>query len=464
MTDVDQQMTNRYLTGAMAPVDQEVTAFDLPVVGQLPSELEGRWLRNGPNPIGEVTDPAHHHWFSGDGMVHGLRLRDGRAEWYRNRWVRSSRIADALGEPQPGGPAFGGRTALGPNTNVGGFAGTTWAMVEGGTPPTMLSYELDTIARNDFGGTLPAAFSAHPKHDPATGELHAMTYCWPDLVDHLQYVVVDRTGVVTKTVDIPVADMPMVHDISITPNWAVVYDLPVTVRMDLLAEGYNIPVGWNPDHPARVGLLPRTSDSAADIVWCDVEPCFVFHPLNAYENDAGQVVVDLCRYERLFHNDVLGPFSSDTPPTLDRWTIDPTTRKVNEERIDERAHEFPRHHPGVSTRRHRYGYTAVVDYEAPSLHGSIFKTDFTTGELTEHRFGEGQGGAEPVFVPRAGGTDEDDGWILDLVHNGADGNSELHVIDAQDFTADAVAVVSLPVRVPIGFHGNWVSDAQVAPD
>ncbi len=465
MSTFAEPTVNPYLEGPVfAPVSTEVTAFDLPITGTLPPELNGRWLRNGPNPIGRVDNPLRHHWFIGDGMVHGLRLRDGTAEWYRNRWVRSDTVADHLGEPRPSGPANGGRTGFGPNTNVGGFAGRTWAMVEGGTTPTELSYELETIGRSDFDGTLQAAFSAHPKYDPSTGELHAMTYCWPDLVDHLQYVVVGSNGQVTKTIDIPVSDMPMVHDISITEKWVVVYDLPVTLRMDMLSEGFTIPMGWNPEHPARVGLLSRAATDASAIVWCDVAPCFVFHPLNAYDDLDGKVVIDLCRYERLFERDLLGPFSDDPAPTLDRWVIDPVTRRVSEQRIDDRAHEFPRHDPRVGLRPHRFGYTATIDASSPAIHGPICKTDVTTGEVIEHDFGSLRGGAEPVFVPREGSAAEDDGWILCLVHDAATSGAELHVIDASDFASDPVATITLPQRVPAGFHGNWVSDASVPPD
>src|SRR5687767_8212595 len=140
--------TNPYLSGGCAPVTDELTAVDLPVTGRIPAELEGRWLRNGPNPLGEV-DATTHHWFVGDGMVHGVRLRGGRAEWYRNRWVRSDHVAEALGETPRGGPSFGGRD-FGPNTHVAGFAGRTWAMVEAGANPVELTYDLDTVGRSDF--------------------------------------------------------------------------------------------------------------------------------------------------------------------------------------------------------------------------------------------------------------------------------------------------------------------------
>jgi carotenoid cleavage dioxygenase len=451
--------TNPYLAGNYAPVADEATAFDLPVTGTVPVELEGRWLRNGPNPFGAV-DPATHHWFIGDGMVHGVRLRGGRAEWYRNRWVRSDRIAAALGEAPRGGPDPGERD-FGPNTHVAGFAGRTWALVEGGATPVELTYDLDTVGRNDFDGTLPGPFSAHPKYDPGTGELHAMTYAWPDLVDHLRYVVVGPDGRVRRTVEVPVTDMVMVHDMSLTARYAVVYDLPVTVELDMVVAGSRFPFRWNPDHPARVGLLPRHGQ-AGDITWCPVSPCYVFHPLNAYDTGDGRVVVDVCRYDTMFDTDRLGPFGDGTA-TLDRWIIDPATATVTEERIDDRAHEFPRHDPRVAGRPHRYGYTAGVDPATAAVFTATYNIDLATGQVTAHDHGPGRGGAEPVFVPRSGSTDEGDGWLLVAVYDANTDTSELVILDATDLAAAPVARVRLPRRVPHGFHGSWVPDTSVAP-
>jgi carotenoid cleavage dioxygenase-like enzyme len=429
-----------YLGGNFAPVADEVTAFDLPVTGSIPADLEGRWLRNGPNPGPEV-DVATHHWFMGAGMVHGVRLRGGRAEWYRNRYV----VPDGVG----------------PNTNVGGFAGTTWAMVEAGQPPVEMGYELESRGTNAFGGTLPNGFTAHPKYDPATGELHAIAYHWPDLWDHVQYVVVGGDGRVSKVVDVPVPDMPMIHDMSLTPTYAVVYDLPVTVNLDVIADGNPWPFTWAPDRAARVGLLPR-SGTADDIVWCDVDPCFVFHPLNAFDADDGTVVVDLCRYDRMMDTDRRGPFG-DCLPTFDRWTIDPVARRVSETRLDDRPQEFPRHHPGVGLQRHRYGYTSEVSPGAANLHGAIIKIDVDRGTTEAHEFGPGRGGAEPVVVPKADGVAEDDAWILTVVYDAGTDSSELCILDAADITGSEVARIALPQRVPFGFHGNWVSDSSVPP-
>ena len=431
---------NIYLAGNMAPVEHEVTAYDLPVTGEIPIELEGRWLRNGPNPAATLDEPPE-HWFVGAGMVHGVRLRGGKAEWYRNRYV----LPDGRG----------------PNTNVGGFAGTTWAMVEAGSPPVEMSYELESLGVNRFHDTLTGPFTAHPKYDPATGELHAMAYHWPDLVDHVHYVVVGRDGRVTKTLDIPVSDMPMMHDMSLTPTYAVVYDLPVTVNFDAVMAGSSFPFAWQHDRPARVGLVPRNG-TADQIVWCDVDPCYVFHPLNAFDADDGTVVVDLCRYDTMMVSDRLGPFG-DSLPTLDRWVIDPVARRVTETRIDDRPQEFPRHDPRVGLHRHRFGYTSEVRYDGVNLHGATLKVDVDSGTTQAHEYGRGRGGAEPVFVPKADGTAEDAGWILSVVYDATTDASELCILDAEDITGPEVARIHLPQRVPYGFHGNWVSDRSVGP-
>lgn len=447
-------MVDRYLSDNYAPVTEELTATDLEVVGNLPVELNGRYLRNGPNPLGEV-DRATHHWFLGAGMVHGVRLREGRAEWYRNRWVRSAEIAAALGEPV-GGRHLGGVN----NTHVIGHAGRTWAIVEAGAPPVELAYDLQTVGQNDFFGTLvDGAFSAHPKADPDTGDLHAMAYKWPDFADHVQYVHVGRDGRVRKTVDVPLPGMVMMHDTSITEHYVVIYDLPVTVSFDLLQRGMRFPFAWNPGYAPQVGLLPRAG-GAADIVWCDVSPCFVFHPMNAYENEQGQVVVDVCRYERMFAADVQGPFG-DSLATLTRWTIDPQRRRVAEMVIDERALEFPRCHPARTGKPYRFGYSVAVD--AGGGFPGINKHDLHTGLCSQHALGPGRHAAEPYFVPREGAGSEDDGYLLCYVYDAGRGRSEFVVLDARDLTRAPLARVLLPGRVPYGFHGSWIPDDWDGP-
>jgi len=445
---------NRYLAGNYAPVTEEVTATDLAVIGELPNELNGRYLRNGPNPMTEV-DPSTHHWFLGDGMVHGIRLREGRAEWYRNRYVGSTSVTARRGQPDIPGRNWN-NSGGGPNTNVGAFAGTTWAMVEAGGCPVELTYELETVGRNDFYGTLPGAFTAHPKVDPATGEMHAMVYAWAEWMDHIQYVRVGKDGRVNRTVDIPLPGMSMVHDMSLTERYVVVYDQPVLIDFDLLMAGRAFPFSWKGDYGNRVGLMPREG-TAADIVWVDVPVGYVFHPLNAYDTPDGKVVLDVCFYERMMRDDHLGPFG-DSTGRLVRWEVDPRTRSVSVTTIDETPNEFPRHRGALTGQPYRYGYCAQPDPDA--MYWPTLKHDLHTGKREVFDHGPGRAAGEPVFVARPGSTDEDDGWLVTFVHDGNTDSAEFAVLDARDFGRGYVAQVKLPQRIPFGFHGNWCPDPK----
>lgn len=423
--------TNRYLAGNFAPVSEEVTAFDLAVTGTIPEGLDGRLLRNGPNPR-TVEDPAHYHWFTGDGMVHGVRLRGGRAEWYRNRWV--------VGDGE-----------FGPNTNVIGHAGRTWALVESGTLPVELTDELASIGSNGFDGTLQEGYTAHPKRDPRTGELHAVSYLWA--WDHIRYTVVGVDGRLRREVRVPVPGQPMVHDCAITEHHVVLFDLPVTFDLDVAMAGARLPYRWDPGYGARVGLLPREGE-AEDVRWYEVEPCYVFHPLNAYEEADGTVVVDVVRHPRMFDRDVLGP--NDGATRLDRWTIDPSAGKVTEATLDDTYVELPRHDERRTGRPHRYGY--AMDFGGEVHHGGALKYDLRAGSTERHDFGPGRMTLEPVFVPRSPDAAEDEGWVLSYVYDTTTDSSDVVVLAADDFGGDPVATIHLPQRVPFGFHGNWVPE------
>jgi carotenoid cleavage dioxygenase len=437
---------NLYLTGNYAPVPDELTAADLPVTGRLPQELQGRYLRNGPNPA-LAPEPSSYHWFTGDGMVHGIRLRDGKAEWYRNRWVRSANVAAALGEQPRPGPVHAGMD-FAANTNVIGHAGRTFAIVEAGARPYELTSELETVGPCDLDGTLPGGYTAHPKRDPETGELHAVSYFW-GWGNKVQYSVIGVNGRVNKLVDIEVGGAVSVHDMSLTERYAVIYDLPVVFDLDAAAAGASFPYRWDPGYHARVGLLPRAGN-ADDVRWFDVEPCYVFHPLNAYD-DGDQVVLDVVRHPRMFATHLLGP--DEGASTLDRWTIDVEAGKVREERLDDRAQELPRVDERRVGRRHRFGYSMTLS-DGPN---GLVKHDFDKG-TSEERTAQTAYAGEAVFVPSGRDAAEDEGWIMSIVYDADRDASDLVVLNAQDFTGDPQAVVHLPARVPFGFHGNWVPD------
>jgi carotenoid cleavage dioxygenase-like enzyme len=451
--------TSRFLQGSFAPVTEETTAFDLPVTGTIPAELTGRYLRNGPNPMG--LDDPNYHWFLGAGMVHGVRLRDGKAEWYRNRWVRSKAVAAALGEDWPGGPVHENMD-FAANTHIIGHGGRTLATVEAGPLPYELTYELDTVGSCDFGGSLPGGFAAHTKLDHQTGELHAIAYYWA--WDHVQHIIVSPAGRVRQTTDIPVSDGPMMHDFALTASYVLLLDLPVTFSLNAVAAGRELPYVWNPDHPARVGLLPR--DGSGPVRWFEVEPCWVFHCLNAYDDD-GRVVVDLCQYNESF--DVSTLWAAHGPVTLDRWTIDPAAGTVKQQRLDDRGQEFPRVDDRIISRPHRYGYSAVIgevnraitvagDFSDDAFANAILRHDLSRGTTQAREFGRDATVGEAVFAPAAPDAAEDDGYVMAFVHNPERGASDLLILAAQDFLGDPVATIHLPARVPLGFHGSWIPD------
>ena len=443
---------NRYLQGNFAPVAEEITARELVVEGELPKPLNGRYVRNGPNPITTPKDRTY-HWFMGDGMVHGIRLRDGRAEWYRNRYVGSKQVQKSRGLPDIQGPNWN-KNPHGPNTNVASFAGHIWATVEAGGCPVELNDELETVARNDFFGTLPGAFTAHPKYDPSSGEMHAMVYAWAEWRDHVQYVVVAPDGRVRDTLDVPLPGMSMMHDMSLTSRFVVIYDQPVTVSMKLAMTG-RFPFRWDPNYGNRVGLLPREG-TADDIIWIDVPLGYSYHPMNAFDDVDGNVVIDLCVYERMFDQDRAGPFG-DSLARLERWVLNPTTRTVSTNVVDDRPNEFPRHADNVGTRSYRYGYCVSPSADSASGWPTV-KHDLHTGERQTFDHGAGRAAGEAVFVSKPGASAEDDGWLLTFVHDLAKETTDFVVIDALDFTRGYVAKVALPQRVPFGFHGNWIGD------
>jgi carotenoid cleavage oxygenase len=445
---------NRYLAGNFAPVRDELSVDRLEVEGSIPPALGGRLLRNGPNPI--APDPGNYHWFQGNGMLHAIELRDGKATSYRNRWVRTDVAAELLGEtPIPGQPDdvfIGGGSAA--NTHVVSHAGKILALVEV-CLPTEVRADLSTVGRYDFGGRLRSPMTAHPKMDPRTGEMVFFGY---DITGPpwLRYHVVDASGALVRTEPITIGGPAMVHDFAITDTHVVWFDLPVVYDFSLLGKR-PFPAEWKPDYQARIGVMPRDGGDA-DVQWVDIDPCYVYHPANAW-NDGDRIVVDVPKYGRAFDNDLSGP--ADTNSIYERWTIDAAGGKMTTEVLDDRSQEFPRIDEKILGRRHRYAYTtrteAVTSFDLEGL----LKHDHDRGTSESHTFGAGGHSSEAVFVPAPDATNEDDGWVLSVVYDATRDGSDLVILDATDFAGPPVATVRLPQRVPFGFHGSWVPDASL---
>jgi len=444
-------MLNPYLHGNFAPVTEERTDdIELVVTGVIPPDLNGRLLRNGPNPAAIPADEADYHWLSGDGMIHAISLSGGRATGYRNRWVRTRALAAKTGTLPPRGP---GEPVDGPaNTHVIRHGGTTLALAESGFPHA-LSPGLDRARVHDFDGALTSPMTAHPKVDPTSGEL---VFFGVDVFGppFLRYHVADADGSLIRTEELDLARATLIHDIGVTATRVVVCDLPVVFDLALATAGRTVPYRWMPDAGARVGVMPR-SGGPAGLRWITIDPVYVSHVLNCYDR-GDQVIMDVIRYDRAFDT-APGGVISGARPVLARWTVDPAAGRVTEEPLDDTAVEFPRIDPDVAGLPHRYGYcTRLGDrVEHPEPRGLV-KYDLGRDGSYRYEPGEYRFPGEPVFVKAADGRGEDEGWILTVVYDVTLDRSDLVILDATSFAGPPVATVHLPVRVPFGLHGSWV--------
>ncbi len=449
--------TSPFLVGIHEPMRAERTLHDLAVTGSIPPGLDGRYLKMGANPAS--AEHAGQHWFLGDGMVHGLAIQDGRALWYRNRWIGSRTASATLGRAPAPGPRRGRSDTV--NTNVVDIDGRAFAVVEAGSFPVELSATLEQQRYNPFDGTLGGSFSGHPHRDPRTGEHHAIAYDG-NIWNAVRHVVVSRQGQVIRDVPIAVRHGPCIHDAAFTARFAVILDLPVTFSMRAVLAGHVFPFRWNPAHRARIGLLPRQGGDA-DMLWCDIDPCFVFHVANAFDDADGRVILDVIAYATMFDSDGAG---LDALGRFERWTIDPSTRRIVRQVIDQTPQEFPRIDERRFGQPYRYAYTVSVPRDGnPQLFGAtmLFKHDLRTGSRRVHDFGDDRVPGEFVFVPAAARADEDEGWLLGLVIDRAADATDFTILDARDFEAAPLATVRLPHRIPPGFHGNWFAAGSRLP-
>ena len=451
-------LPNPFLEAGFAPVRDEITVEALPVRGAIPPELDGVYLRNGPNP---AYKPLSYTFpFDGDGMVHALRLRDGHAA-YRNRFVltaglRAERRAGralygGVMTPRPVDPALIGtdgdpspfkNTA---NTNIIRHAGHIFALWEGG-PATELDAGLDTRGPYDFAGRLPHAMTAHPKLDPVTGEMLAFRYDF--IPPYLVFSVIDAAGALLREVPLELDAAFMVHDFAITDRHAVFFLCPVVLDVAAATSGGKL-LDWQPARGTRIGVVRR--DGSGPVRWFTAEPFFVFHFMNAHEQDTS-VTVDYIQHPGFGR-------ATGGVPCLWRMELDLTTGTARRSQLTERSAEFPRIDPAFEGRANRFGWSLVrgAHRGPPGTFAALARYDLAGGEPLLHDFGRGQEVDEPVFIPRPGATAEADGWIGAYVYDHARDASRFVLLDALDLAAPPVAEITLPRRVPHGFHGNWLA-------
>ncbi|MBW8815774.1 MAG: carotenoid oxygenase family protein [Caulobacterales bacterium] len=454
---------NPYLAGNFAPVRSE-DDFDLTVKGEIPAELRGALFRIGPNPQFEPRDP-NHHWFVGDGMVHGFYVQDGKVA-YRNRYVRTPKwqVEHEAGRSLFGGfnpmlndPSVMGKDSGVANTNIVWHAGRLLALEEGHMPTAM---DPRTLSTEGYVDAYRARTTAHPKIDPVSGEMVWFGYGVGEtmLSAGMSYGVTDRNGQVVRRDDFEAPFASMVHDFMVTENHVLFPILPLTGSLKRAMTG--LPAfAWEPEKGSYVGVMRRDGD-VSQIRWFNTEACYVFHPLNSWE-EGDKLFCDVMRYPVA----PLFPKADGSPgdraaARLVRWTFDLSgaSDAIKEEPLDDLDGEFPRVDPRAETRKHRHGWYAADPTSSGTIKQcAIAHLDLASGQRQLYELANGDLTSEPVFAPRPGGTEEGDGWLTAVVWRAAENRSDLLVFEARDVAKGPIATAELPRRVPFGFHGNWAA-------
>jgi carotenoid cleavage dioxygenase-like enzyme len=444
---------------ALLPIDFETDLAALKVRGEVPRGLNGTLFRNGPNPQFDVPGA---HWFVGDGMVHAFGFEDGRVR-YSNRWVRTAKF---LAEREAGRPLLGGFQAAPEglnsgvaNTNILAHGGRLLALEEAHPPIELDPASLATRGSWLADPRLAGPFTAHPKLDPVTGELLFFGYnAAGPFTPQLSFGVLDAAGALTRLDRFDAPYSSMVHDFIVTEHHVLFPVLPLSGSLDRARQG-RPPYAWEPELGAFVGIL-RRDDPAAAIQWLEIEPCYVFHVMNGWE-EGGRILADVMQYEEppLFPHADGGPGDPErSVARLCRWTIDPAAASFRREYIDTLGGEFPRIDDRRAGLPYRHGWYASgsVEIAAGKVDGLVH-VDHKSGRRTVRLLGGGASVSEPVFVPAAPAAVEGDGFLTAVVWRPESGRSELEIYAATDLDAGPLATVEIPHRVPAGFHGNWVA-------
>lgn len=459
------------LSGNNAPVHQEDLFEDLPVIGEMPRDFAGLYVRNGPNAFFAPT--WRYHAYDGDGMLHAVRFDHGRVS-YRNRWVRTEALREeqaagrtlwkGLKEPmrkdRPDQPMK--NTS---NTDVKYHAGrliTMW--YRSGLPYALDPMTLETLGPADYDGALDR-ISAHSRPDEHTGELLWFDYALQ--APYMRYGVIGPDRRARHAIEVPLPGPNLPHDMAVTEHYTILHDFPLRLDLEAMAAG-RYKVRFHPDEPSRFAVVPRYGQ-ASDIRWFTAKPSYMLHVVNAWEEGDEVVMVgtpyrmhagedgriDARRLERTINQ-------RQRDFLLYEWRFDLRTGTTRERVIDDVLNtEFPVINGAYQGRPNRWSYHIVFPpggREEPRFPGLV-KYDLRTGGYIAFSAGPQYFYNEPGFAPRDEPRSEDDGYLVTLAWNPADMRSEIQVFDCLGarLAEGPVARVPLPRRVPNGFHATYVS-------
>ena len=463
------------LTGPFAPIGDESVFTDLPVIqGALPRDLNGVYMRTGPNP--RHAPNGRYHPFDGDGMIHAAEFRNGRLT-VRNRWVRTQAFER---EAVAGAATYWGirETAMGrpdkplkdsANTDLVAYAGKALALwyMSGD------AYEIDPLTLQTLG-TQPAIaatggkISAHAKVDPITGDL--LYFDYGDEPPYLHYGVVGPGGQLKHHVPIPLPGPRLPHDMAVTEHYSILHDLPLFHDEAAMKLGRH-KLAFHPELPTRFGVIPRYGKTG-DIRWFEFTPCFVYHVVNAWEQ-GDWITMVACRYMPAIQADG----SIDAPRTarnvaelvmtarLWQWRMNVKTGASEERCLDPlRNVEFPTHNTEFTGRHTRFGYL-VDPHDTRILQWTgLRKYDLDTGESLSAWADDAEHSwySEPWFAAADQAQGEDHGYVIAFQFNANTQRQTLDLFDARDLNRGPVAQVAIPRHVPIGFHGCWIAAPRIA--
>jgi carotenoid cleavage dioxygenase-like enzyme len=460
---------NRFLQGPLEPIRFEADAPDLFIEGDIPEGLKGTYYRNGPNPLYPPRD--EYHPFSGDGMVHEFKFDSGRVS-YRNRWVKTDKwkldkeAGEALfgvhGNPITSHPSTKGIRFNPANTNIIKHGGRLLALYEDNPPFELDAVTLEPIGPCDFDGQLEGPMTAHPKFDPKSGEMLFFGYGVNGHgTNDMSYTVISVDGKVTRSDTFKAPYASMVHDFIVTDEWVVFPIFPAVMSPERASKGGPF-IAWDDSLKSHIGIL-RRDEPIENLRWIETDPCYVYHPANAYESD-GILIADMVKYDAV--PGFPRPDGSRLDPStalarLERWSLDLSDpdAKLNIENIYDNPCEFPRIDERFAGQEHQHIFmiSSVGERAKDLIFDELIHISMLTKTASRWSLDPGDVIGEPVFVPRDANAIEGEGYILTVVYSQETGCSYLAVFSADKVEAGPIAKIHVDHRVPAGFHGNWVA-------